>query len=105
MRLVRPVGVDEDDDVAGRLVEGQAQRLAFAFAAVEDDARAVLGGDLRACGRASGRRRPAPRRRTAHRVDDLADQPFFILGRNDNGDTRIGHRLGWPVAGQARTAV
>jgi hypothetical protein len=29
-----------------------------------------------------------------HRVDDLADQPFFILGGNDNGDTGIGHRLG-----------
>ena len=32
VRIVRSVGVDEDDDLAGRLVERQAQRVALALA-------------------------------------------------------------------------
>ena len=55
-RLVRAVGVDEHDDVAGRLVECQAERVALAFAAIEHHARAVLERRCPACGRASGRR-------------------------------------------------
>jgi hypothetical protein len=60
---------------------------------IRDDARAVLGCD---CG--------SPVARVAvdhehfvgerlHGVDDFADQPFLILGRDNNGDTGVAHRL------------
>ena len=75
----------------------QPQRVALALAAVEDDARAVRDGDVaRAVPRVAVDDQHLVGVRL-HRVDDLADQPFFILGGDDNGDTWIGHRLGQSV--------
>ena len=42
VRIVRTVGVDEDQDPARALGDRQAQRLAFAAAAVENDARSMV---------------------------------------------------------------
>ena len=82
-----------------RRVERQPQRLALAAAVVLDDARAVLEGDLaRAILRVAVDDQHLVGVRL-HRVDDLADQPFFILGRDDNGDTRIGHRIDVGLSG------
>ncbi len=75
----------------------QAQRVALALAAVEHDARAVLERRSRASDRASGRRRRAPRRRTACTASTISPiEPFLVLGRNDNGDAGVGH---WQVCG------
>ena len=92
--------------------ERQPQRLALAAAVVQDDARAVLDGDLaRAIARVAVDDQHLVGVRL-HLVDDLADQSFFVLGRDDNGDTECGHRLerwmawtgGDPVAERARVA-
>ena len=45
-RVMRTVTVDEDQDVAGRLADCQADRAALARAIVQDDARTVFRGDL-----------------------------------------------------------
>ena len=94
-RIVRAVGVDEDDDVAV-VAASNASRSASPLPW-------PLSWMTRApCSTAMSRVRSL---RVAvddqdlvgvrlHRVDDLADQPFFILGWDDNGDARIGHRSG-----------
>ena len=45
-RLVRSVGVDEDDHIAGRFIERQPERFAFALAVIEHDARAMVDRNL-----------------------------------------------------------
>ena len=92
-RIVRAVGVDEDEDAGRGLIDRDPQRLTLAVTVIGDDARAVLGRD---------RGGPVARmavdhehfvRERLHRVDDFADQPFLILGRDNNGDTGVAHRL------------
>ena len=77
--------------------EREAQGLALAAPAVADDARAVRDGDVARAvpGVAVDDEHLVGVR--LHRVDDLANQPFFVLGGDDNGDTGIGHRLGQSV--------
>ena len=104
-RIVRSVRVDEHDDVAGRFVERQAQRVALALAAVEDDPRAVLQGDV---ARAIRRVAVDDEHLVGIRldgIDDLADQPFFILGGDDNSDMRVEHGLGCETVRGVRLRV
>ncbi len=89
---MRSIGIDEHDDVARGFVERKADRVAFPLAAIEYDPRALRRGDL-----------PGPVARVpvddenlvgkrTDLVDDLADQAFFVPGRNDNGNLWCGHR-------------
>ena len=89
-RLVRSVGVDEDDDVAGRFVERQPQRVALALAAVRGrPARRAAA----AISRVRSREWPSTTSTSSAygrtRIDDLADQPFFVLG--GDSDLVCGH--------------
>jgi hypothetical protein len=101
-RIVRSIGVDEHDDLVRRLLERHPQRLAFAAAVVLDDAGAVLDGDrARAIARV-----PVHHQYFVavglHRVDDLADQSFFIPGRDDDGDAGVGHGVDSQLVGIGR---
>jgi hypothetical protein len=81
LRIVRAVGVDEDDDAGGGGVDREPERLALAAAVVLNDARAVLEGDVaRPIARVAVHDQHFVRVRS-HRLDNLADESLPHLWR------------------------
>jgi hypothetical protein len=86
---VRSIGVDEHDDVAGGLVEGQADGVTLTLAAIEHDPRAARYGDIaRTVARVSIDHEHFVGVRTDG-IDNGTDQTFLIPGRNNNADCGV----------------
>ncbi|MEL7641693.1 MAG: hypothetical protein AAGU21_18820 [Solidesulfovibrio sp.] len=80
-RVMGTVGIDENDDVPGDMLDGFAQGIPLALAVVEDDRDAQAFGDGAGLVRRMAVHHqqfigmgPAPR-------DDLAEHHRFVLGR------------------------
>src|SRR5262249_34356549 len=90
---MRSIGINEHEYVGRCSVDGQAQRFALATSIVLDDSRTVL--DRNVTGAVAGMTIDDDHviGIRLHCLDDLGDQPFFVLGRDDDRDTSVGHKL------------